>query len=882
MGVLKKDQPEGKVPAEWTAAIGSLDDAVDVSNLVGLYLAVLDDEEQSLIQVAAKCSSNMMTKVFVDQMSRIVDEERRVTHAKLAEQIDQALFADKTAKILDLTQGMDPTYLDWCYSPIIQSGGVYDLKPSAVSNDSNLHAGVILSSLGVRYKSYCSNVGRTYLINPTKEIEENYKFLLELEQYAVSLIKVGSKAREVYESVMNYAQEKKPDLADKLPKNIGFTMGIEFRNSSLLLSAKNEIPLEENMSLNLVVGFQNIENSKGASSKDKVYALLLSDTVMVGQDGGRLLTDAPKDLASTAFYFKDEEEKKPEKMPTPRAGKTAIMKTKLRGEGRDEANTDQARFKSHQTQLLSIRQSDGLKRYSGQEGEESLEPQQVFKRFESYKKDGLLPKEVKSNRIVLDRRAETVILPILGMAVPFHINTIKNVTKNEEGEYLYLRFNFNTPGQVIKKDEPLPFDDPNATFVRSLTFRSTDMVRYTEYYKQITDLKKEVTKREADRKLKEGLVAQDKLIESKRPLAILQDVNIRPPLEGKKLPGDLAVHTNGLRYSSIRGDQKLDILFSNIQHVFFQPCDHELYVIIHFHLKDPIMVGKKKSKDVQFIRDASEASFDETGNRRRRNFNDEDELMAEHEERRRRKKMNNEFKEFAKKVADISSIEADVPIRELGFNGVPFRSNVLLQPTTDCLVYLSEFPFLVINLADVEIVYLERVQFHLKNFDMVFVFKDLRRTPAHINTIPMKQLDPIKEWLDSVDIPVLEGPLNLNWTLVMKSINEDPAGFYQDGGWNTLAAESGGSDEEDQEDSASEFEYASSESEEEEESESDFSGEESEEDEEEDDEFSEEDDESGDDWDTLERKAKDEEMRKKRRGGDSDSEADLKPRKKKR
>lgn len=55
---------------------------------------------------------------------------------------------------------------DWCYSPIIQSGGNYDLKSSAQTDDQRLKAGVILCSLGIRYKSYCSNVGRTFLIDP--------------------------------------------------------------------------------------------------------------------------------------------------------------------------------------------------------------------------------------------------------------------------------------------------------------------------------------------------------------------------------------------------------------------------------------------------------------------------------------------------------------------------------------------------------------------------------------------------------------------------------------------------------------------------------------------------------------------------------------------
>jgi len=73
---------------------------------------------------------------------------------------------------------------------------------------------------------------------------------------------------------------------------------------------------------------------------------------------------------------------------------------------------------------------------------------------------------------------------------------------------------------------------------------------------------------------------------------------------------------------------------------------------------------------------------------------------------------------------------------------------VLLQPTTECLVHLTDPPYLVITLSEIEIAHLERVQFGLKNFDLVFVFKDFQRTPIHINTIPMAQLDNVKEWLE--------------------------------------------------------------------------------------------------------------------------------------
>ncbi|KAI7686793.1 FACT complex subunit, partial [Hortaea werneckii] len=210
----------------------------------------------------------------------------------------------------------------------------------------------------------------------------------------------------------------------------------------------------------------------------------------------------------------------------------------------------------------------------------------------------------------------------------------------------------------------------------------------------------------------------------------------------------------------------------------------------------------------------------------------------------------------------------------LGFNGVPSRSSVTIQPTTDCLVQLTEPPFMVVTLTDIEVVHLERVQFGLKNFDMVIVFKDFTRPPAHINTIPVEALDGVKDWLDSVDIPFTEGPLNLNWATIMKTVIADPHTFFKDGGWSFLSTESdsedGSEEEEESEFGVSEEDMGSDESSEEE---SDFDDDASAE-ASEDEEVSE--DDEGEDWDEMEKKAAkrdrdggldDEEKKPKKKGG---------------
>ena len=109
--------------------------------------------------------------------------------------------------------------------------------------------------------------------------------------------------------------------------------------------------------------------------------------------------------------------------------------------------------------------------------------------------------------------------------------------------------------------------------------------------------------------------------------------------------------------------------------------------------------------------------------------------------------------------------------------------------------------------------------------------------------------------LSSVDIPLAEGPVNLNWNPIMKHVNENPYEFFTTGGWGFLGASTGENQESDDDSgSESEYEQAPSESDyseasasesfqdgsdasDDEGSGSDFSGSE------------------GDDWDELERKA---------------------------
>lgn len=281
------------------------------------------------------------------------------------------------------------------------------MKSSAVSNEKKLHPGVILCSLGARYKSYCSNVGRTYLVDPSKSQEQNYQFLLDVQHKVLDSMRDGVKFRDIYAKALAFVRNKRPELEKNFVKTLGFGIGIEFRESNYVINSKNTKELRNGMTLNLSIGFQDLENKDTKDEKAKTYALLLIDTVRVTNDGAVVMTDAPKGVNDVFFFFDDEgdgdkaaknEEKSRSSKSEKKKAQSAILNSKFRSEEQDEESREQKR-KAHQKQLAAQKLADGLKRFAENAENNVGEQKAVFRRFESYKSDAKLPKEVKNLQV---------------------------------------------------------------------------------------------------------------------------------------------------------------------------------------------------------------------------------------------------------------------------------------------------------------------------------------------------------------------------------------------------------------------------------------------------------------------------------------------------
>ncbi|XP_015886873.3 FACT complex subunit SPT16 [Ziziphus jujuba] len=882
VGHIAREAPEGKLLEMWAEKLKNSNfELTDVTNGFSDLFAVKDNNELTNVKRAAFLTSSVLRSFVVPKLEKVIDEEKKVSHSSLMDDTEKTILEPAKIKVK-----LKAENVDICYPPIFQSGGDFDLKPSASSNDENLcydSTSVIICAVGSRYNSYCSNVARTFLIDANAIQSKAYEVLLKAQEAAISKLKSGNKVSVAYQAALSVVEKDAPELVTNLTKTAGTGIGLEFRESGLNLNAKNDRTLKTGMVFNVSLGFQNLQAAT-KNPKTQKFSLLLADTVIVQKDVPEVLTHlsskAVKDVAYSFNEDDDEEEERQKVKSETKGVGTTLSKATLRSDNQEMSKEELRR--QHQAELARQKNEETARRLAGG-GSASADNRGNGKTIGdliAYKNVNDLPSP-KDLMIQIDQKNEAILFPIYGTMVPFHVATVKSVSSQQDSNRnCYIRIIFNVPGTPFNPHDANSLKFQGSIYLKEVSFRSKDSRHISEAVQLIKTLRRQVASRESERAERATLVTQEKLqlAGAKFKPIRLSDLWIRPPFggRGRKLTGSIEAHANGFRYSTSRPDERVDVMFSNVKHAFFQPAEKEMITLLHFHLHNHIMVGNKKTKDVQFYVEVMDVVQTLGGGKR--SAYDPDEIEEEQRERDRKNKINMDFQNFVNRVNDlwgqpqfkVLDLEFDQPLRELGFHGVPHKASAFIVPTSSCLVELIETPFVVITLSEIEIVNLERVGLGQKNFDMTIVFKDFKRDVFRIDSIPSTSLDGIKEWLDTTDLKYYESRLNLNWRPILKTITDDPEKFIEDGGWEFLNMEVSDSDSDNSEESdkgyvPSDVQSDSGSDDEDDDSESLV---ESEDDDEEDSEEDSEEDE-GKTWEELEREAS---YADREKGADSDSE----------
>ena len=441
------------------------------------------------------------------------------------------------------------------------------------------------------------------------------------------------------------------------------------------------------------------------------------------------------------------------------------------------------------------------------------------------------PNGASGTQLAIDDRASTVLVPVNGMPTPFHISTIKNVNVQQQGTAgSVLRINFVSPGFGINANVA----NKSLMYLRELSFRTQDSKNIQLLHKQINDMKKQFTASEKEKKARDELVPQEALRLNNQPnRPRLQTLKIYPSVQKKKTEGDLEAHINGFRFTVRKAPsadlKHVDILYRNIKHAFFQPSNtSSSLILLHFRLKNPIMIGKTSTKDIQFFVEHMEDGESLLDNKRK-NMHDRDELEDENRHKQMVFKLDSEFKKFCDKVTDILPAEDasdpdgdkiwdwDIPYLDLEFRGNPKDSMVELYPTVNCIVHLATKPVCIIELDNVDLAYYERVRGGISNFDLTFVLKSFLDADAkiadcwqRITAIEMKYKDSVREVLQKSKLVQFEGANQVNWTNVLKDYVKNFEDISKDGGWKAVFGEDEEEEDDDDEEEDEDFDVSES------------------------------------------------------------------------
>jgi nucleosome binding factor SPN SPT16 subunit len=892
LGMVTRDEAKGKFVKAYLPQLTKGFETVDISKGLAEVLVVKSEAALEQMKKSAEISTKLLRYFVKPQIENIISDELEETHESLADKAEEVLQGEGGMKKIKVKGVGDDDVVEPCYNPIIQSGGRYDHRANAISETTKVHTGdgSIIVRLGVMYNNWCSNIARTYLLNASPFHMEAYNLLTETALAARRALKPGEKLNSVWNAAQKCINARGPRFAPFFTRDCGTSIGLEFSESQYKLNAKGTRVIKEGMVFNLAMGFSGLpfdgkgmdEPDKVKSAKSRKFAVFLADTVVVeaGAAEAAFLTHAKRAIDQVAWTTEeDDDDMDDEEEEDPTAGAQAKRKTR-KDKAEDLVTEDESRRKKV-AEIARKKTEEALRRLAeGKVASKFNSNKKLGGKFQAYSRPRDMPTlKKRANAIHVDSEAEAVLLPIHQQLVPFHISTIKNVYKTDEGKSTQLRVAFLTPstkGDISNIEQLLSFSDQKQKWIRELTYRSSGSSLDEAFY-AINELRKRFKERLKDMEDKETTVEQKDLILDKSGEQLrMKDVNIRPSLNKRRAEGTLSVHKNGMRFRDIRTKDKVDIIFENVQSAIFQDAQpKDTSIFIHFVLKNPIILSsvnnkKKKTKYVQFYVNVMDA-VDDLGT----SHYDEALAMEEEEaQRKRKKRLNDRYTKFTKEIEKrlrrrSDGFEFDAPYRNLAFSGVAYREMVPLLPATHSLLSLGDNPPFAMLLKDVEVVVFQRItqRMSLINFDMTFIMSDLK-TFQTISLVPKKFLASVKDWLVLCKLPFYEVEVNYKWGQFLKEIRDLGKTFYEDGGWSSYFNQEGddGEESEEEEDPDDEYVPSSDASDDDEDSEYESEIEES------DDDYPDEVSDEGENWEELERKARESDRRKGSKFGRDDDD----------
>ncbi|KAA6375162.1 MAG: hypothetical protein EZS28_029311, partial [Streblomastix strix] len=338
----------------------------------------MDDPELKLMLKSSTFSWFYMKHIAIVKIEKLAEENKAQTQSVVSDAISQAIGAEipkdlkeskKKKTKEDVSKALEGSgdeidFRDEAFKAKVECGNAHvEYFQSSPSN--NIEFDFCRLELGVRYRGYCSAIGRTLIFNPDENVEMMYNVLLDLHKYQISIMKEGNRYEDIGRDVKEHLkselikknvlkekektemkkdgdEDEEEDSKDKqtikwidqhFDKLIAFEVGLIFIQDSLKMVVDDEDELRKSTHIAkgsvfvVRTAFKNVERNTKAKKKEKPYSLLLSDTVVVqNSDDNKDEKDFEKivekqdftyncsfKLTNISYKFDDEEEEVKEK-----------------------------------------------------------------------------------------------------------------------------------------------------------------------------------------------------------------------------------------------------------------------------------------------------------------------------------------------------------------------------------------------------------------------------------------------------------------------------------------------------------------------------------------------------------------------------------------
>ncbi len=141
---------------------------------------------------------------------------------------------------------------------------------------------LVLIDFGVKYKHYCCDITRTFLLTRKKEIVEAYSLVLEAQEKSISKIKEGEIAENVDKLARDILERKYPG---SFLHALGHMLGVDVHDGKGLAPSQKWM-LKENMVLTV---------EPGVYFKNR-FGIRIEDDVIVKKNKCKVITKFPKEI----------------------------------------------------------------------------------------------------------------------------------------------------------------------------------------------------------------------------------------------------------------------------------------------------------------------------------------------------------------------------------------------------------------------------------------------------------------------------------------------------------------------------------------------------------------------------------------------------------